>query len=528
MQKHLIGLAAACVLASTLPGQVLGEAPNLPVPQDGRIGHMPEGLPTDYKTGVLPKSARTRVDGCANAIPFSWLPTRYQQVFRGSELPRVLLVRNIGFRANWQTARGNTVDMEMKLGVSSFDDQSLSNTFASNWKTGTTPVTVLKRKKINVPNMTPNLHPGRFFFELKLDRTFLWRGRPKTNLLMEIVAHGNGNNNTSYRMFLNAESGSTTTRLFAFPTVTATTGTLTRGYGLVVNLTTQSQTKRRFGTVVPYGKGCPGSAKGPGTNCVVVNGNQTSPSGQTLRDNRAFVMEIIAPADTTVSGVEFFCGGVTATIPTFLYRVDATGLRPAAVPFTTSSLKVTTTAGFRKSKFAKPMPVRDGERFFVGFRTVAGLRAVGQTGTLPRYFWNGPNWSGPWQAFRFSYKLECTSKVGIPAITSSQDPAIGCPYDIDLAFARPTTAALLWLGTARTNLDLTALGAPGCRLLVSLNVLLPVATDAMGHAKINVAFPAAPSLVGVVLREQWAVLDGAANRFGFTFSRANEITIGGQ
>ncbi len=75
-------------------------------------------------------------------------------------------------------------------------------------------------------------------------------------------------------------------------------------------------------------------------------------------------------------------------------------------------------------------------------------------------------------------------------------------------------------------LSLSALGAPGCALLVSGDATRLVATDAGGAAAVSITVPHVPSLLDATFFEQFAVLDPAANGFGFAFSNAGVGVIG--
>lgn len=528
MRRITRTLIAIPFLALPCLAQVEGEAPYLPH-HDGRTGEMPDRrAPLDYKEGIVPVVARRRVLPRANAIPWSWQPTRYQQVYRGDELPMVLPISYMSFRNNLRTDTGATVDVEILLGTSAYDQTSLTNAFASNWTPNTTPTTVLTRKKIVVPNMVANLDPGRFHFEIKLDRVFAWRRAPNTNLLTEIVVYGNSNNNANYLYYLNAESQSTTTRLYAYPNTASPTGTLSVGYGLVTQFHAISQKTRQIGTVELYGKGCVGTGTGPGQDCIVVNPNQTALSTGTLANHTAFALECVAPGDTLIRGVELFCSGPTTNMSVQFMRADASGKRPLTTPVALTTAQVTPTASWVKASWPKPIPVLDGERFYVTFVTFPGLQIIGASGVQPRYFWtNTANWNGPWEAFEFSYKVECVTPSAIPSIRSGEEPTIACPHEIGLDFAKPSSAALLVFGAARVNVDLGSVGATGCTLLASLDVIVPVPTDARGSVSLKLPVPNDKALIGAKLRNQWAVLDPSANLFGFVFTRGQEMVVGG-
>lgn len=80
-------------------------------------------------------------------------------------------------------------------------------------------------------------------------------------------------------------------------------------------------------------------------------------------------------------------------------------------------------------------------------------------------------------------------------------------------------------GFQATAIDLTALGAPGCTLeVVWVDALLGLA-DGLGDAAFALPLPENPTVLGVQLTSQLAVLD-LSNPLGFTFSNRVEATVG--
>ena len=75
-------------------------------------------------------------------------------------------------------------------------------------------------------------------------------------------------------------------------------------------------------------------------------------------------------------------------------------------------------------------------------------------------------------------------------------------------------------------LSLAALGAPDCELLVSVDLTAVTMTDASGAALVPVAVPNDPALLDAEFFEQFAVLDAAANGFGFVFSNGGAGVVG--
>ncbi len=113
----------------------------------------------------------------------------------------------------------------------------------------------------------------------------------------------------------------------------------------------------------------------------------------------------------------------------------------------------------------------------------------------------------------------------------------GLPYQGNTTFAlrmqngKPNSVARLVLGLSNTTwstnklpLDLGFLGAAGCSLLASIDVMLTVGTDANGEIGIVNTVPVNSKLVGVTLYVQFAVADNV-NPAGLVTSNATQVVI---
>lgn len=125
----------------------------------------------------------------------------------------------------------------------------------------------------------------------------------------------------------------------------------------------------------------------------------------------------------------------------------------------------------------------------------------------------------------------CAGTAGTPTSTSTGLPVPGQLLTMDVVDAPPNSAALLLLGLSRTQyaggplpLDLSVLGAAGCNLYVSVDASILVTIDASGRG--SYPFVAPNGFQGFEFFTQWAVLDLAANGFGFTFSDHGSLVIG--
>ena len=84
----------------------------------------------------------------------------------------------------------------------------------------------------------------------------------------------------------------------------------------------------------------------------------------------------------------------------------------------------------------------------------------------------------------------------------------------------------LIIGAARTNINLSGLGAPGCAVLVASMVTLAGKASSAGAASTKLKVPNNPYFGGKKLTFQWAVIDAKANRLGLAMTSGGEATIG--
>jgi hypothetical protein len=126
----------------------------------------------------------------------------------------------------------------------------------------------------------------------------------------------------------------------------------------------------------------------------------------------------------------------------------------------------------------------------------------------------------------WTYGRGCPSSNGSPPLIGSVGrPVFGQTFSLTLRSAPPRASAVINLGIARSDLDLTPFGAPGCRALARALVSLTRTTSRAGNARVVIALPNDASLLGGVSFAQWLVLD-TANALGVITSNGAGVRIG--
>lgn len=130
-----------------------------------------------------------------------------------------------------------------------------------------------------------------------------------------------------------------------------------------------------------------------------------------------------------------------------------------------------------------------------------------------------------------SYGAGCLGSLGTPVSTSTGLPVGGQLHTFDVTNVAPNNILVLVLGFSDAlqgslplPFDLAPIGAPGCQLLASTDILNLTAADSLGHGSFPWAVPT--GFVGFQFFTQWAVLDSGANPFGFAFSEGRACVLG--
>lgn len=139
-----------------------------------------------------------------------------------------------------------------------------------------------------------------------------------------------------------------------------------------------------------------------------------------------------------------------------------------------------------------------------------------------------PGTPGYVPGYRIPYGDGCgSSLMGPVQLALNTIPDIGNDLLYQLSNGVPGNQAWLMLGFAPLNVDLTPIGAWGCRLYVNPVMNFAKSVNAVGSAEFEVPLPYDTSLIGVHLFAQGVAAHPMANAFGLVFTNGIEASIGG-
>ncbi len=190
------------------------------------IGFLGLGLSAQTATTISPKSGAT-IGNSNNNFPYSWVPTRYQQIFDYDSFThgnQPFVMKGVRYRMNKSFANGRyggkTVTLSMWLGdaAKGVTAASFSRTFDSNINQ-TTKKMVIKKKAF----LMPKLSNQNFDIKIPFDSgsAFVFIPTKKIALVQEVINWGNNNSNRFFIYPLDAMrvASSTkreTSRLYAY------------------------------------------------------------------------------------------------------------------------------------------------------------------------------------------------------------------------------------------------------------------------------------------------------------------------
>jgi hypothetical protein len=131
------------------------------------------------------------------------------------------------------------------------------------------------------------------------------------------------------------------------------------------------------------------------------------------------------------------------------------------------------------------------------------------------------------------YGSGCRGSAGIPTLFNVGLPVLGQSFSVNVTATPANGLALLLTGFSKTQwgainlpFDLSGVGAPGCSVLASGDVIDAVATNALGIGTWQFSVPNSASLCGGSVFHQYLVADSTANNLGFTTTSAAESKLG--
>ena len=127
----------------------------------------------------------------------------------------------------------------------------------------------------------------------------------------------------------------------------------------------------------------------------------------------------------------------------------------------------------------------------------------------------------------------CRSSRSNPVLGITGQPAIGSSYLLQLSGGLPNMPSLmLWGSSNATNfgsslpMSLDPFGAPGCKLLTSVDLATPDLSDAQGNTSLRVDVPNTPGLIGQHLFNQVVIAEPQANSSGVLLSNGARTMVG--
>ncbi|PIE23110.1 MAG: hypothetical protein CSA62_08705 [Planctomycetota bacterium] len=301
----------------------------------------------------------------------------------------------------------------------------------------------------------------------------------------------------------------------------------------------EAPNSKQPGSFVTFGKGCAGSGLRP-SKCASLN-ETSSLRGNRGYPNITYLLEFRPQSNLELSGFRLKMksrGQGTLTLPTYLYSSTQSG-QPDKM-LASGTMSVGTSSKHYATTLNKTVKLAAKQLYFIGFRNHSSTITVGTAwgGSIVPY-WRNNGSGGSWIRFTtrsWSYIIDCKGGPGaVPQIASSALPEIGRSYDLKLSFAASQIPVLAWTGFSDSSYNtlplpfsLSPLGAKGCWLLCSGELLLPTATSAAGVAAVPFVIPNAKDLMGTRYYQQWLLFDNKANSFGLVTSAAASLRLGGR
>ena len=253
--------------------------------------------------------------------------------------------------------------------------------------------------------------------------------------------------------------------------------------------------------------------------------------------------------------LEVFTGKKAGAGKLSIWSHDSKGNKPKALLSGGSYLQ-NATVTWQGANLTKPQVLLAKTDYWIVWSMPNGSQAsitsrnTTNTGLEYRGSFNaGTSWNGPFRGLNWKLRIYCCKKItgsfvlfGSPCgpkgkqpnLSGSGIPTVGKTYVVSAKGASPTKPALLGLGASKNQwgplklpFDLTALGAPSCKILASVDVTGSALTNSSGSVSFSIPVPNQPALTGVIFHHQIWVFDTSVNKFGIVSSQGATVTLGG-
>jgi hypothetical protein len=267
------------------------------------------------------------------------------------------------------------------------------------------------------------------------------------------------------------------------------------------------------GSVENYGLGCAGTGASNGNTCLALNpraAERLTSAGAWHGYSDEVAVRLLSPGTgLQISGFELYLAGeVPSTIDTAIYGANNFG-EPQSTPLATGKMAIDRAHGWYRTKFAAPVVIAPWSYFFVATSIHGRVRLEiapdSSSAQVPARFFRGAcnaTWYSWNSNFHQGIRVQCGApgNGAAPEIAIDEPQVLGASWNSRVRYASPNTVALSMigfsdkaLGALPLPLPLAGIGANGCQMLQSMNILTGTAIDAQGTGSIRFALPWAAS-----------------------------------
>ena len=298
-----------------------------------------------------------------------------------------------------------------------------------------------------------------------------------------------------------------------------------------------------------YGEGCNGVTR---TDCLRLNDQNPVMTVASLPNEYAYPVVNTTGAAIQVVGFEIYTvsntGGVETGRTGILWDVGGptatVHTQPDATNIANGTITVGGAQGWYSTSVNPPITVPAGTAFWFhvdAYSTIAPPQhstAGGVAGPTTNW-WRRPNfsnygWTSSVSVARQIFRIHCLPAApAVPSLTVDQPPRLGqtITYTVGggipggLGFCVFGFSGSQWAGMP-TPVDLAFLGAPGCAMYTSTDIVIPMPLDPAGIGSVGLGVPATPGLAGASIYNQAGVLRPGVNPLGTLFSSAGVGVLG--